>query len=238
MWADGDASTARALDVWPLDEHNKKLLDAVHPLQWQDPDPKPDDFVYDLIAIGAGAGGLVSAKQSGRRGAKSAMISEHLAGGDCLNVGCVPSKALLHCAKVARDARDAVREGLLVGGDGAGTPPQLRVDFAAVMERMRRLRAQISPADSHDATQGAGADVYQGRGRFVRPDAVEVNGRTLRFRKAVVATGGRAVVPPIPGLTEVPYMTNATLFNLTAPAPRTARSPSRWRRRLHASDRP
>ena len=212
-WSDADAAAARGIGVWPLDTHNKKLLDAVHPYDWKDPEPKPPDFVYDLIAIGAGAGGLVSSKQSGRRGAKSAMISEHLAGGDCLNVGCVPSKALLHCAKVARDARDALQDGLLSAGSSAHPP--LRVDFGAVMARMRRLRAQISPADSHEATQGAGADVYQGRGRFVARDAIEVNGRTLRFKKAVVATGGRAVVPPIPGLEGVPYMTNASLFNLT-----------------------
>ena len=121
-WSDADAAAARGIGVWPLDTHNKKLLDAVHPYDWKDPEPKPPDFVYDLIAIGAGAGGLVSSKQSGRRGAKSAMISEHLAGGDCLNVGCVPSKALLHCAKVARDARDALQDGLLSAGSSAHPP--------------------------------------------------------------------------------------------------------------------
>ena len=109
---------ARALDIFPLDSSNAALLDAVRPLSWKDGEGND----YDIIAIGAGAGGLVTAKQAARRGAKSAMISEHLAGGDCLNVGCVPSKALLHCAKVARDARLAAAEGILVSEQGDALP--------------------------------------------------------------------------------------------------------------------
>ena len=209
-WETATEEAALALDVWPLDEHNVKLLDAVHPRSWADPAPDAD-VVYDLIAIGAGAGGLVSAKQSARRGARSAMISEHLAGGDCLNVGCVPSKALLRCARAASEVRRAAEFGLVLP---EGAAP--RVDFGRVMERMRKLRAKISDADSHDGTNAAGADVFQGRGRFVGPNEIEVNGQRLRFRKAVIATGGRAAVPPnIPGLASVPYRTNATLFNLT-----------------------
>ena len=220
-WSASDptvAESARELGVWPLDESNARLLDAVHPRTWKDPTPSADTE-YDLLVIGAGAGGLVSSKQSGRRGARSCMISEHLAGGDCLNVGCVPSKALLHCARVAREARDAFAEGFLVGP--GGTPaPAIAVDFGAVMARMRKLRADIAPADSHDGTAAAGADVYQGRGRFTGPNEVEVNGQRLRFKKAVIATGGRATVPTTPGLAEAPYVTNATLFNLTALPPR------------------
>ena len=148
------------------------------------------------------------------------MISEHLAGGDCLTVGGVPSTALRHCARVVREARAAHEEGLF-----EGDAPAPSLDFGAVMARMRRLRAQIAPADSHEATVGAGADVYQGRGRFVGPNAIEVNGKTLRFKVAVVATGGRAAVPPIPGLATAPYLTNATIFNLTSSAsPRRSRA--------------
>ena len=231
-WAAPDTSLqarAKELGVWPLDVSNARLLDLVHPRHW--PDPTPPE-VYDLLVIGAGAGGLVSSKQAARRGARSCMISEHLAGGDCLNVGCVPSKALLHCARVAREARAALAEGFLTtaaggsggGGGSGGAEPEatLCVDFGAVMARMRRLRAHIAPADSHEGTVGAGADVYQGRGRFVCRDAVSVNGRTLRFRKAVIATGGRASVPlaTTPGLASAPYVTNATLFNLTKLPPR------------------
>jgi len=200
-WSAAGEEEARALNVWPLDEHNIKTLDAVHPRGWEDPEPAAE---YDLIAIGAGAGGLVSAKQSGRRGARSAMISEHLAGGDCLNVGCVPSKALLRCARAIKEVRRASEFGVLI----AGPPPT--VDFAAIMARMRKLRAAIAPADAHSATVAAGADVYQGRGRFTGPHTIEVNGQTLRFKKAVIATGGRAALPAdVLGLADAPYCAGA-----------------------------
>ena len=200
--ADGEA--ARALGLWPLDEYNAVLLDEVHPRSWCDPAP-PE--IYDLVVIGAGAGGLVSSKQAARRGARSCMISEELAGGDCLNIGCVPSKALLRAARAIREVRRSAEFGVVLS-----EPP--RVDFPAIMRRLRAKRAQIAPADSHTGTTATGADVYQGRGRFTGSHTVEVNGQTLHFRKAVIATGGRALVPSIPGLADVPYVTNAQLFNL------------------------
>jgi hypothetical protein len=165
-WQPGtDDDAARALGVWPLDKHNAVLLDNVHPVKWDDSEPPG---TYDLLVIGAGAGGLVSSKQAARRGVRSAMISEHLAGGDCLNVGCVPSKALLRCARAVREVRRAAEFGVTCG------PPV--VDFGAVMERMRRLRAEIAPADAHEGTAAAGADVFQGRGRFTGRNTVEVRG--------------------------------------------------------------
>ena len=187
-----DAEAAEALGVTPLDASNLALLDAVHPVEWEDPTTEPG-FVYDLVVIGAGAGGLVSSKQAARRGARSCLISEALAGGDCLNVGCVPSKALLRAARAVREVRRCAEFGVVLS-----EPP--RVDFAAIMRRLRAKRAEIAPVDSHAATTAVGADVYQGRGRFTGPHTVEVNGRTLRFRKAVLATGGSALVPPVPGL--------------------------------------
>lgn len=206
------ASEGGHLGVWPLDEHNAKLLDCVHPRGWVNPQ-KPDDFVYDLIAVGAGAGGLVSAKQSARRGARSALIEQHLAGGDCLNVGCVPSKALLRCARAAAERRR----------DDLGAPaacPEAGAQFAKVMERMRKLRAEIAPVDSHEGTVKAGADMYVGKATFTGPHELTVGEQKLRFRKAVIATGGRGKVPPIPGLVEGSFVTNASLFNLTDLPPR------------------
>lgn len=199
--------------VWPLDEHNVKLLDNVHPRGWTNP-TRPADFVYDLIAVGAGAGGLVSAKQSARRGASSALIEQHLAGGDCLNVGCVPSKALLRCARAVAERR---RDDL---GMPAATGSAASVDFASGMARMRRLRAEIAPVDSHDTTSKAGADMYVGKAVFTGPNELRVGEQTLRFRKAVISSGARAKVPPIPGLPAAPYLTNSTLFNLTELPPR------------------
>lgn len=190
----------------PLDEYNAKLLDNVHPKNWVDPEPKPS---YNLVVIGAGAGGLVSAAGAAGVGARVALIESHLLGGDCLNVGCVPSKALLRCAKAVAAVRDASRFGVKIKGE-------ISVDFGFVMERMRRLRAEISPVDSAKRYSGQlGVDLFLGRGVFTGKNTIEVNGKTLTFAKAVIATGGSAAIPNIPGLVDVPYLTNGSVFNLT-----------------------
>ncbi|MDJ0784669.1 MAG: FAD-containing oxidoreductase [Desulfosarcinaceae bacterium] len=195
-----------ACGVSPLDEHNTRFLDLLHPKAWIDPTPKS---VYNLVVIGAGAGGLVSAAGAAGVGARVALIEAHLLGGDCLTVGCVPSKALLRCAKAAAAVRRSGEYGVQIAGE-------VSVDFPAVMERMRRLRAQIAPVDSAERyAQKLGVDVFIGKGRFSGKNQIEVNGKTLRFKKAVVATGGTAAIPPIPGLKEAPYLTNASIFNLT-----------------------
>ncbi len=197
--------------VSPLDEHNIKLLDAVHPPKWTDPKPKSN---YNLVSVGAGAGGLVSAAAAAGVGAQVALIESHLLGGDCLNIGCVPSKALIRCAKAAANVKEAADFGVEISGE-------ISVDFAKVMERMRRLRASISPVDSATRySSELGIDVFIGKGKFTGPNSVEVNGKTLNFSKAIVATGGSAAIPPIPGLKEAPYLTNANIFNLTKLPPR------------------
>jgi pyruvate/2-oxoglutarate dehydrogenase complex dihydrolipoamide dehydrogenase (E3) component len=197
--------------VSPLDEHNTKFLDLLHPKEWVDPDPKPS---YNLVVIGAGAGGLVSAAGAAGVGARVAIIESHLLGGDCLTVGCVPSKALLRCAKAAAAVRNASEFGVKVSGE-------VSVDFGFVMERMRRLRASIAPVDSAERySKKLGVDVFIGKGQFSGKDTIEVNGKTLTFSKAVVATGGTAAIPNIPGLKQAPYLTNASIFNLTQLPPR------------------
>ena len=195
-----------ACGVSPLDEHNTKFLDFLHPKAWVDPKPKPS---YNLVVIGAGAGGLVSAAGAAGVGARVALIEAHLLGGDCLTVGCVPSKALLRCAKAASAVKNASQFGVKIKGD-------VSVDFAFVMERMRRLRADIAPVDSAERySKQLGVDLFIGKGVFTGKNTIEVNGKTLSFAKAVVATGGTAAIPNIPGLKQVPYLTNATIFNLT-----------------------
>lgn len=192
--------------VTPLDEHNAKLLDNVHPKQWLDPEPKD---TYNLVVIGAGAGGLITAAGAAGIGAQVAIVESHLLGGDCLNVGCVPSKALLRCAKAAAAVRDAAEYGVKVNGE-------ISVDFSQVMERLRKVRAEISSVDSAKRySEQLGVDVFIGRARFTGPNTIEVNGKTLTFAKAVVATGGTAAIPNIQGLAEAPYLTNSTIFNLT-----------------------
>ncbi len=200
-----------ACGVSPLDVHNVKLLDNTHPKAWVNPSPKP---AYNLVVIGAGSGGLVSAAGAAGVGARVALIESHLLGGDCLNVGCVPSKALLRCAKAAAAVRHAADFGVTIDG-------KVSVDFGYVMERMRRLRASIAPHDSAKRFSAElGVDIFLGKGRFIGKNAIDVNGETLTFAKAVIATGGTAAIPNIPGLASAPYLTNATLFNLTELPPR------------------
>ena len=198
------------VDVLPRDEHNEQLVANVHPHDWQNPTPAGR---YNLVVIGAGTAGLVSAIGAVGLGARVALVERHLMGGDCLNVGCVPSKALIRAARAADQIRTASEFGVQTGADGDGN--SATVDFAAVMERMRRLRASISPLDSAQRFSDAGVDVYLGGGRFTGPNTIEVEGQTLQFTRAVIATGGHAAAPPIEGLEEVGYLTNETVFSLT-----------------------
>jgi pyruvate/2-oxoglutarate dehydrogenase complex dihydrolipoamide dehydrogenase (E3) component len=190
----------------PLDEHNTKLAANVHPPDWVN--PTPPAARYHLVVVGGGTAGLVSAAGAAGLGARVALVERHLLGGDCLNVGCVPSKGVIAAARAWSAARDAAARfgGPAVSGSG---------DFAAAMQRMRALRAGISDHDSAARFRDLGIDVYLGDGAFVGPDELEVGGQSLRFRRAVIATGGRAAAPPIPGLDEVDYLTNETIFALT-----------------------
>ncbi|MFN8624732.1 MAG: mercuric reductase [Candidatus Binatia bacterium] len=188
-------------DRWDLE-----LAASVFPRDWVTPEPAP---VYNLAVIGAGTAGLIAAAGAAGLGAKVALIERQHLGGDCLNHGCVPSKALLRAARAYADVRDA-------GAYGVAVPPGARVDFAAVMARMRRLRAHLSPVDSAARFRDLGVDLFLGHGRFRDPDTVAVGGKTIRFRKALIATGARAVAPPIPGLAAAGYLTDASVFALTA----------------------
>src|SRR6266478_4170501 len=196
----------------PADEHNRTLLHNVHPPDWRNPEPAPR---YNLVVIGGGTAGLVTAAGAAGLGATVALIERELLGGDCLNVGCVPSKALIRAARAAAQVRDAGQFGLRI-------PPGVQVDFPAVMQRMRRLRAGISQHDSAARFRSLGVDVYVGQAAFTGPDTVEVAGNSLRFRRAVIATGARAHRPPVPGLAEAGFLTNETVFALTEQPPRLA----------------
>jgi pyruvate/2-oxoglutarate dehydrogenase complex dihydrolipoamide dehydrogenase (E3) component len=189
----------------PQDEHNRTLESLVRPSGWTNPRPKP---IYNLVVIGAGTAGLVCAAGAAGLGAKVALVERDFLGGDCLNFGCVPSKALLRAARAAAAVRDAGEFGVNVTGG-------YEVDFGQIMERMRRLRASIAPNDSAQRFQGLGVDVFLGQGRFTDSHTVEVGGERLSFVKAVIATGARAAAPPIEGLDTVRYLTNETVFSLT-----------------------
>ncbi|WP_372789529.1 NAD(P)/FAD-dependent oxidoreductase [Paraconexibacter sp.] len=169
---------------------------------------------YDLVILGGGTGGLVSAMIAAGIGARVALVEADRTGGDCLWTGCVPSKSLLAAADLAHAMRHADRLGL--------TPASPTVDLARVMEHVRAAQSQIAPHDSPERLRAAGVEVLEGTGRFAGPDVVAVGDRRLRFRRAIVATGSAAVVPPIPGLRETDPLTNETVWGLTEVPPRLA----------------
>jgi pyruvate/2-oxoglutarate dehydrogenase complex dihydrolipoamide dehydrogenase (E3) component len=184
-------------------EIDARLRANVFPEDWENPAPAAR---YNLVVIGAGTAGLVAAAGAAGLGARVALIERRLMGGDCLNYGCVPSKALLRTARAAAAVTHARDFGI-----SAGEP---RLDFTAAMDRMRRVRAHLSVNDSAARFKGLGVDVFLGPGRFIARDAVEVGGRRLNFSRALVATGARASAPPIPGLAESGFLTNETVFSL------------------------
>ena len=185
--------------------NDDRLIRNVHPPDWINPQPADR---YHLVVIGGGTAGLVAAAGAASLGARVALIERNRLGGDCLNFGCVPSKGVIRAARAWKEAREAAEHFGAPTVEGEGS-------FAFAMERMRRLRADISDHDSAARFRDLGVDVFLGKGRFTGPDAVEVGGRRLRFRRALIATGARAAAPPIPGLAEAGYMTNETIFSLT-----------------------
>lgn len=193
--------------VQPMDEFNQTLVSAVHPLDWINPTPAD---CYDLVVIGAGTAGLVSAAGAAglKLGLRVALIEKYLMGGDCLNVGCVPSKSIIRSAKLVGELQRGQALGIHVANP-------VEIDFAAVMARMRQVRAGISHHDSAQRFRDLGIDVFFGTGSFCDRQTIAVAGQRLRFKKAVIATGARAAHPNIPGLQEVGYLTNETVFSLT-----------------------
>lgn len=193
------------IQLQPHDQHNQKLEANVHPSDWTNPKPAGR---YNLVVIGAGTAGLVTAAGAAGLGAKVALIERDLMGGDCLNVGCVPSKAIISAGRSARNVRYASDLGIHV-------PEGTTADFPRVMQRMRQLRANISHADSAQRFRDLGIDVFLGQGIFTGSNTVQVGDQTLDFKRAVIATGARASAPPIPGLDQVEYLTNESVFSLT-----------------------
>jgi pyruvate/2-oxoglutarate dehydrogenase complex dihydrolipoamide dehydrogenase (E3) component len=181
--------------VLPPDQHNAALVANVHPPDWKNPTP---DGRYNLVVIGAGTAGLITSLVAASLGAKVALVERHLMGGDCLNVGCVPSKAVIRAAQLAHDARER-------------SP-----DFGAAMERMREIRARISHDDSAKRYQEEfGVEIFFGNARFTGPSTVDVDGTKLEFAKAVIASGARAAAPSLTGLVEAGYLDNETVFTLS-----------------------
>lgn len=192
-------------EISPFDEHNRTLVQQVHPPGWINSTPPGR---YNLVAIGGGTAGIIAALGAAGLGARAALVERRLLGGDCLNFGCVPSKALIRAARAAYE----VRHSQPFGQPSGNVPP---FDFPAAMQRMRRLRAGISHHDSAERFKSLGVDVYLGGATFTGPTTLNVDGATLAFRRAVICTGGRPADPGIEGLSDVRYLTNETIFSLT-----------------------
>ncbi|MFG0241072.1 MAG: FAD-dependent oxidoreductase, partial [Gimesia chilikensis] len=174
----------------PDDEFNQDLIKKVHPADWSNPSPNGR---YNLVIIGAGTAGLVTAAGAAGLGAKVALIERGLMGGDCLNTGCVPSKAIISSARAIHKILNSKDLGIELAPEAAS------VNFQEVMQRMRKLRAEISQHDSARRFQELGVDVFLGEGHFLDRKTIKIGEQTLHFKKAVIATGGRPAVPDIPG---------------------------------------
>ena len=168
--------------------------------------PKPRRFDRNLVVIGAGSAGLVSAYIAATVRAKVTLIEQHQMGGDCLNTGCVPSKALIHAARLAAQARSAGAAGVHVG--------EIRVDFRAAMAHVQQAVETVAPHDSVERYRGMGVNVQHGHARIVSPWVVEVDGKPISTRAIVIASGAEPRVPSIPGLAESGYLTSDTLWQL------------------------
>jgi len=196
-----------APEVHPADSHDRELVANVRPADWRNPEPAGR---YNLVVIGAGSAGLITSAIAAGLGAKVALVERHRMGGDCLNVGCVPSKSVIRASRMVAETRRASAEL------GLDLPAGAEIDFGAAMERMRRIRARISAEDAAARYRDElGVDVFLGDARFAGRDVALVDGAQLGFAKAVIATGARAVAPAIDGLSEAGYRTNETLFELT-----------------------
>jgi len=196
---------SRQAMVLPDDEHNQLLLSNVHPDDWVNPDPISR---YNLVVVGAGTAGLITALGAATLGARVALVERMFMGGCCLNAGCVPSKAIIRSSRVVGEIWNSQDYGF-------EPPESFPVNFSKVMERMRRLRAQISDHDSAARYKSLGVDVFLGEGKFKDGHTLEVDGKTLRFKKAVIAAGSRSAHPSIEGIDEAGFLASETVFSLT-----------------------
>ncbi|MDO6765879.1 FAD-dependent oxidoreductase [Agarivorans sp. 1_MG-2023] len=186
---------------------SKAILNGIKQRKVYAPFNKPKTFDNNLLVIGAGAGGLVSSYIAAAVKAKVTLVEKHLMGGDCLNTGCVPSKALIRSAKFAYEAKNAENFGY--------EKVDAQANFTKVMERVHQVIKQVEPHDSVERYTKLGVNCVQGTAHIRSPWEVEIDGKTVTTQNIVIATGARPLVPPIPGLQDVDFLTSDTLWQLS-----------------------
>ena len=196
-----------------LDDINAAMYDNIRPLDWVNPEiPNPQtngEAIYDMVCIGGGAAGMVTAAGTVYMGGKALMIERNFMGGDCLVTGCVPSKAFIKSASIAHKIKNGAEFGLEIEGE-------VKINFHKVMERMRRIRAEIAHHDSaENFSKQYGIDIMLGEAKFIDKSTISVNGNPIKFVKACICTGGRPRVPDTEGLINIPYYTSENIFNIT-----------------------
>ncbi len=192
------------LGIFPLIA--KKVVDIVKAKKMYEGFTKPEKFDQDIVVLGAGSGGLVTSYIGAVVKAQVTLIEKHKMGGDCLNTGCVPSKALIRSGKLMHNIKHSQKYGVQ---SATG-----EIDFAKTMQRVHEVIAKIEPHDSVERYTSLGVNVVEGAGKITSPWTVDVNGKTITARNIVIATGGSAFVPPIPGLDKVNYLTSENLWEL------------------------
>lgn len=187
-----------------LDESRSQLVELVGSNNWREPTPLD---CYDLIVLGGGTAGLVSAVGAASLGARVALIEKDLLGGDCLHTGCVPSKALLASGSILQKLRECSQFGISVGS--------VEVNFLDILQRISNIRTKLANHDSVERLSRIGVHVFFGSPTYISKNQIALGSRKLRFRRSLIATGSRPSIPTIPGLETIPFLTTSTLFQLS-----------------------
>ncbi len=183
----------------------EQFKNDIFPANWENP---KRDKVYDLAIIGGGPGGMTAATFASSMGVNVALIEKAHLGGECLSYGCIPSKALLNASRAVKTIKRAHQFGIHLSSEW-------HIDFSKIMKRVYRLQATISPHDSAEHFKKLGVDVFLGEAKFTNTHEIQVNGLTIRYKKALIITGTQPIIPPIPGLDALSYFTNQNIFTIS-----------------------